>query len=100
MFDAKKLPKWIVSHQCPLSRLERCYDRPRINVTTSSTASTVPFRSNRFVLVLIALFVLVWLWSAIQPAIPEDWLLENLLVFFLAALLVVSHRWLTLSDLS
>jgi hypothetical protein len=31
----------------------------------------------------MALFFLVWAWSGIQPAIPEDWLLENLLVFFL-----------------
>jgi putative membrane protein len=38
--------------------------------------------------------------SAVKPEIPEDWLLENLLVFFLIALLSASYRWLTLSDCS
>ena len=69
-------------------------------MTTSSTAWAIPFLSNRFLHVLIALFLVVFAWSAIQPAIPEDWLLENLLVFFLLPLLGVSYRWLTLSDLS
>ncbi len=71
-----------------------------MRLTTSSTASAVPFRSNRFLHVSIAAFVGVWAWSAIHPAIPEDWLLENLLVFFLLAVLAVSYRWLALSDLS
>jgi putative membrane protein len=45
-------------------------------------------------------FLCVWAVSAIKPEIPEDWLLENLLVFFLVALLAVSYRWLTFSDWS
>jgi putative membrane protein len=69
-------------------------------VTTGSTASQVPFRSNRFLQVLIALFVVYWIWSAIAPEIPEDWLLENLLVFLLLGVLAVTYRWLTFSELS
>jgi putative membrane protein len=69
-------------------------------MTTISTAAALPFRSNRFLHILIALFLVVWAWSAIRPAIPEDWMLENLLVFFLVTLLSVSYRWLALSDLS
>jgi len=46
------------------------------------------------------LFSGVWAISAIKPEIPEDWLLENLLVFFLVALLAVSYRWLIFSDWS
>ena len=38
--------------------------------------------------------------SAINPAIPEDWLLENLLVFFLVALLAATYRIIAFSDLS
>jgi putative membrane protein len=69
-------------------------------VTTSSTASAVPFRSNRLLHVLIGLFLVAWLASAIHPAIPEDRLLENLLVFFLVALLAATYRILPFSDLS
>jgi len=50
--------------------------------------------------VLIGLFLVVWLASAINPAIPDDWLLENLLVFFLVALLAVTYRFIAFSDLS
>ena len=46
------------------------------------------------------MFLLVWAVSAVKPAIPEDWFLENLLVFFLIALLSASYRWLTFSDCS
>jgi len=60
----------------------------------------VPLRSNRFLQVLIALFLAVWIISAVNPEIPEDWFLESLLVFFLVALLAASYRWLALSDLS
>jgi putative membrane protein len=48
----------------------------------------------------MALFLVVWLASAINPAIPEDWFLENLLVFFLVALLAATYRILPFSDLS
>jgi len=69
-------------------------------VTTGSTAESAPLRSNRFLLVLSVLFSLVWIWSAVRPEIPEDWFLENLLVFVLIGLLVSTYRWLRLSDLS
>lgn len=46
------------------------------------------------------LFLGGWIVSAVKPEIPEDWLLENLLVFFLIALLCATYRWLALSDWS
>jgi putative membrane protein len=46
------------------------------------------------------LFLVVWVVSAVKPGIPEDWFLENLLVFVLIALLAVSYRWLAFSDCS
>ena len=70
------------------------------NVTTGSTASAVSFRTNRLLHVLMGLFLVVWVASAINPAIPEDWLLENLLVFFLVALLAATYRIIAFSDLS
>ena len=35
-----------------------------------------------------------------KPLYPRDWLLENLLVFFYAALLIVTYRWFRFSNLS
>jgi len=46
------------------------------------------------------LFLGAWIASAIKPEIPEDWFLENLLVFLLVALLAASYRWLAFSDWS
>jgi putative membrane protein len=69
-------------------------------LTTSSRPSPVSFRSNRLLHVLIGLFVVVWLVSAINPAIPEDWFLENLLVFFLIGLLAATYRVMPFSGLS
>jgi len=41
---------------------------------------------------LIAVFVLVWVWAAINPVFPHDWLLENYLVFiFVPIILIVGH---------
>ncbi len=45
-------------------------------------------------------FLVLWIASAVKPGIPEDWFLENLLVFGLIALLAISYRWLALSDCS
>jgi putative membrane protein len=49
---------------------------------------------------MMLLFLGVWIASAVKPEIPEDWFLENLVVFLLVALLGMFYRWLTLSDWS
>ncbi|SDJ64544.1 DUF2238 domain-containing protein [Pseudomonas indica] len=41
---------------------------------------------------ILSILLLVWLWAAIAPLSREDWLLENLLVFFFAALLLATYR--------
>jgi putative membrane protein len=56
--------------------------------------------ANRFLALLAIAFAGVWTWSAIHPAIPEDWWLENILVFFLIALLSGTYRWFTFSRFS
>jgi putative membrane protein len=49
--------------------------------------------SRKAQLALIALLLLlIWLWAAINPLSREDWLLENLLVFFFTALLLATYR--------
>src|SRR5260370_39808626 len=49
---------------------------------------------------VMELVVVVWFGAALNPAIAEEWLLENLLVFFLVALLAATYRIIAFSDLS
>lgn len=58
------------------------------------------FRTNRRLQALVLWLVAVWIITAIDPVYPRDWLLENLLVFFYCALLLVTYRWFKFSDLS
>jgi putative membrane protein len=69
-------------------------------MTTASTAKAVPFRYNRFLQVLTALFLLVFAAVAIDPILPEDFWAENGLVFICVAGLVLSYRRFVFSDLS
>lgn len=59
-----------------------------------------PFRSNRVLQGLVLWLVVLWIITAIDPLYRRDWLLENLLVFFYAALLVFTYRWFRFSNLS
>lgn len=59
-----------------------------------------PFRSNRVLHGLLLWLVVLWIITAINPLFPRDWLLENLLVFIYAALLVTTYRRFTFSNLS
>ncbi len=49
---------------------------------------------------LLALFAAVWIWAAIDPLHPHDWLLENYLVFLFVPLIVLTGRYFRLSHLS
>lgn len=49
---------------------------------------------------LALLFLAVWIWAAINPVFPHDWLLENYLVFIFIAILVVVGRYFKLSSVS
>jgi len=59
-----------------------------------------PFRTNRRLQLLVLWLVVLWIITAINPAYPRDWLLENLLVFFYGALLIITYRWFKFSNLS
>ena len=54
-------------------------------------------RYHRF---LLGVFVLVWIWSAIHPKLPEGWLLENYLLFIFVPLIVFSGWYLRFSNVS
>lgn len=55
---------------------------------------------DRFALLLLAIFTIVWGVLAVQPLYRSDWLLENALVFVAIPLLVAMHPNLPLSKIS
>lgn len=58
------------------------------------------FRDNRILQVMILWLVAIWIVTAINPLYPRDWLLENLLVFLAAAILIPGYRWFRFSNRS
>lgn len=51
-------------------------------------------------MLLLALFLCFWIWSAINPLHPEGWLNENYVVFAGGALLIFLIKYFKLSDVS
>lgn len=49
---------------------------------------------------LLTVFILFWSWAAYRPLFPEDWLLENYLVFMWVPIIIVLGRYFKLSNLS
>ena len=59
-----------------------------------------PFRDNRVLHALILWLLILWAITAVEPFNRRDWFLENLLVFIYTALLAVTYRRFTFSNLS
>lgn len=57
-------------------------------------------KSKIYQIFLLALFISVWAWAAINPVYPEDWLLENYLVFIFVPLILIFARYFKLSNIS
>ena len=55
---------------------------------------------SRYKISLILVFVIVWVWAAINPKYPHDWLLENYLVFIFVPLILIMGRYFRLSNVS
>ena len=49
---------------------------------------------------LLGIFAAVWIWAAIEPKYPHDWLLENYLVFVFVPVILLTGRYFRLSNLS
>jgi putative membrane protein len=58
------------------------------------------FRNNRLLQALCAVYTAVWALAAFKPLHPDDWLLENFLVFAFVPLLVLTYKRFQLSDMS
>jgi putative membrane protein len=67
---------------------------------TAVQAIKADFRHNRVLQGMVLWLCLVWLAAAISPFNRFDWLLENLLVFVYASLLVATYRIFPFSNLS
>jgi putative membrane protein len=57
-------------------------------------------RLNSYTLVLALFFLAAWGWAAYRPVYPQDWLLENYLVFVFVPLIVFLGLYFRLSNLS
>jgi len=53
-----------------------------------------------YLLSLFAAFLGVWIWASVRPVYPDDWLLENYLVFFFVPLILLLGVWFRLSQIS
>ena len=69
-------------------------------MTTASTAPALAFRENRFLQRLTAVFVVIWIASAVHPEMVGDWWLENILVFLFVGALIATYQRLPFSDSS
>lgn len=49
---------------------------------------------------LLVTFLLVWVWAAINPVFPHDWLLENYLVFLFVPIILILGYYFKLSKVS
>lgn len=68
--------------------------------TTATSDIKANFGSNLLQQILLAAYVVVWIWAAINPLYPFDWFLENLLTIVTVATLFLTYRSFPLSDLS
>ena len=69
-------------------------------VTTSTDRIRPDFRKSPLLISLAVIFTLVFIWAAINPAHPSDWLLENVLTVLFIILLILTFNKFPLSDLS
>ncbi len=69
-------------------------------ITTSTDRIRPNFKKSNLLKSLAIFYSLVWIWAAINPLHPSDWLLENILVIIFAFLLIVVYKKFPLSDLS
>lgn len=49
---------------------------------------------------LFVLFVITWIWSSISPFSRHDWILENILVIIILAVLILTYKKFKFSDAS
>jgi putative membrane protein len=81
------------------SRREACRARPGGEPIHDPQVAR-RFAENPFLKALAAAYLAVWVATSVAPFDRSDWLLENLLVFAAAAVLVATHRVFVFSNFS
>ena len=61
---------------------------------------TISFTKNRFLQMMIVLYVGIWIWLAVEPYSRYDWVLENLLIWAALIGLVSTYKFFAFSNLS
>jgi putative membrane protein len=74
-------------------------DHPK-HIADGHSPAPRPFGERRLIHVYLAVYLLVWIFAAIDPVSRKDWLLENLLAFTGMTFLTLTYKRLPLSDLS
>lgn len=69
-------------------------------LTSTFTSLRGTFRENPFQIVLALLYLVFWIYYAINPVWRPQWWLDNYLVFAIVAFLIISYRKYPLSDVS
>ena len=54
----------------------------------------------KYKLCLAIVFLLFWVWAAVDPIYPHDWLLENYLVFIFVPVILITGYYFRLSNVS
>src|SRR5437773_1120044 len=73
---------------------------PTSHMTFSPARATHWARRQPVCAGLLGWYILFWLIMAVHPVDRGDWLIENVLAFISIGLLLVTYRWLALSDTS
>lgn len=69
-------------------------------ISTATSIERKPVQANTFVWLLVAVFLVYWLYGWFFNHDMTDWVIENLLVMILVPVLFLSRKWHRFSDLS
>ena len=69
-------------------------------ITTATDRIYSNFRKSWLLKSLTIFYIIVFIWAAINPLHPDDWILENILVVIFAVLIVTTYKKFPLSDMS
>ena len=61
-------------------------------VTTSTDRIRPDFRKSPLLISLAVIYLIVFIWSAIDPLHPADWRLENVLSILFVTLLILTYK--------
>lgn len=55
---------------------------------------------SKYKIFLVVIFLAVWVWAAVDPLYWDGWILENILIFIAAPIILLTGRYFQLSNVS